>query len=264
VKPHPLYTAHNLHPAYQLRYGWTGWPSKGAFPPLPPEPFLKQLSEKWEEDNLRLLEHAWTPGSISLTFSARPEMSPVRLAALAKGRLQHALRLAGKPVLFSRKVSVRSIGHSTREAIETYIRTQLKREVMADPRYEADLRKQAINDPKVDLSRPARTHSGRYWYTLHLVLVVAGRYRMGWAEGAGNMPEVCRQIAKKKGYEISTLSVMPDHVHIALRGNVEHSPQEIALTFQNNLAYYMGQCRIWEYSYYVGTFGEYTMRAVRS
>lgn len=55
---------------------------------------------------------------------------------------------------------------------------------------------------------------------------------------------------------------MPDHVHIALRGNVERSPQEIALAFQNGVAGHMG-CRIWEFNYYVGTFGEYTMDAVR-
>jgi len=56
---------------------------------------------------------------------------------------------------------------------------------------------------------------------------------------------------------------MPEHLHIALRGNVEHSPQEIALAFQNGLAYAMGGFRIWENDYYVGTFGEYTMGAVR-
>jgi len=263
MRPQPLYLAHNLHPAYQLRYGWTGWPSTGSFPPLPTEPFLLQLSKKWENDALRLLEHLWEKDNINLTFSATPEVSPVLLAARAKGRLQHALREAGKPIRFSRKVSLRSIGQSTRETVEKYIRTQLDREKMADPHYEDMLRRQSFSDRSVDLSKPTQTQSGRYWYNLHLVLVVAERHRLGWDKALNDLPAVFRQIAKKKGYGISTLSVMPDHVHLALRGNIEHAPQDIALAFQNNLAYRMGNCRVWEYNYYVGTFGEYTMRAVR-
>jgi hypothetical protein len=54
-----------------------------------------------------------------------------------------------------------------------------------------------------------------------------------------------------------------DHLHLALRGNVRQSPEEIALTFQNNLAYALGQLRIWADSYYSGTFGEYDMWAIR-
>ena len=149
------------------------------------------------------------------------------------------------------------------EAVEAYIRKQLDREKMADPRYEDRRRSHAINDSSVDLSLPTQTGSGQYWYNLHLVLVVSDRYRMGWDQKGKNISGICRQIAKKKGYAVSTLSLMPDHLHIALRGNVEDSPQDIALAFQNNLAYLMGNCRIWEYNYYAGTFGEYTMGAVR-
>jgi len=263
TKLQPLYISHNLRPAYQLRYGWTGWPSQGSFPSKPPPHFLEELAEHWEKDSLRLLEHVWDSRQISLTFSATPAISPILLAARVKGRLQHAFRLAGKPIKFSRKLAVRSIGHNTREVVEAYIRKQLDREKLADPRYEDRLRSLAINDPSVDLSRPAETRSGRYWYNLHLVLVVADRYRMGWEKEGKNLSAICQQIASNKGYAISNLAIMPDHLHIALRGNVEHTPQDIALAFQNNLAYLMGQCRIWEYNYYVGTFGEYTMGAVR-
>ena len=56
---------------------------------------------------------------------------------------------------------------------------------------------------------------------------------------------------------------MPDHLHVALRGNIEHSAQEIALAFMNNLAYLLGSTPIWECGYYAGTFGEYDMRGVR-
>ena len=56
---------------------------------------------------------------------------------------------------------------------------------------------------------------------------------------------------------------MPDHLHLALRGNIEQSPEEIALAMMNNLAYGFGQNPIWQSSYYAGTFGDYDMDAVR-
>jgi len=56
---------------------------------------------------------------------------------------------------------------------------------------------------------------------------------------------------------------MPDHLHAAIRGNIKQSPQEIALAFQNNLAYVLGQVRLWASTFYAGTFGEYDMWAIR-
>ncbi len=55
---------------------------------------------------------------------------------------------------------------------------------------------------------------------------------------------------------------MLDHLHLALRGNIQHSPQEIALSFQNNLAYMLGQKRIWDDGFYAGTFSEYDFGAI--
>jgi REP element-mobilizing transposase RayT len=74
----------------------------------------------------------------------------------------------------------------------------------------------------------------------------------------------CPKIARRKGYDISVRSVMPDHLHLSLRGNIDHSAEQIALAFLNNLAYAVGQVPLWEPCYYAGTFGEYDMRRVRS
>ena len=56
---------------------------------------------------------------------------------------------------------------------------------------------------------------------------------------------------------------MPDHLHVALGGDVRSSPEEVALAYLNNLAYVLGQNRVWQDAYYVGTFSEYDMNAVR-
>ena len=35
-----------------------------------------------------------------------------------------------------------------------------------------------------------------------------------------------------------------------MRGNIEHSPQDIALAYMNNLAYLAGTVSIWDFGYY--------------
>ena len=119
----------------------------------------------------------------------------------------------------------------------------------------------AIENPEVRLADPSDTNSGRYWYNLHLVLVVAGRYRIGAEDYLPQLQATARQAALKHGCTIKALSVMPDHVHVALRGNLEMSPLEIGLAFQNHMA---SECRLWEDQFYIGTFGEYSLRAVKN
>ena len=224
----------------------------------------EQLNEAWETDGLRVLAQNWTTNQVQFTFSVTPQISPVFFAARAKGRLQHALRLAGKSTKFSRKVAVRTIGDNTTQQVETYIRNQVKKEPLADAEFRARLQPFTTHDADVDLSKPTASNSGRYWYNLHLVLVVQGRLRFADTESLGLLPQTCGRIAERKGYLLSAVSVLPDHVHLALRGNIEQSPEEIALAYLNNLAYVMKQNAVWQYGYYVGTFSEYNMNAVRS
>ena len=101
-----------------------------------------------------------------------------------------------------------------------------------------------------------------YWYNLHLVLVVRQRSQIADLDRLMRIRDGCSRIATKKGYGISTLSVMLDHLHVALRGDHRQSPLEIALAFQNNLAYMDGQA-LWTENSCAGTFWEYSMSAVR-
>src|SRR5712692_7537822 len=93
--PQPLYEAAHLHAAYELRYGWTGWPSDTPFSVDVVRQLLPVLAPEWEGDGLRLLESSLAADQLLLTLSARPHVSPVVLAARVKGRLQHHCRLAG-------------------------------------------------------------------------------------------------------------------------------------------------------------------------
>ncbi len=213
---------------------------------------------------MRLMAHRWDDGCVHLTFSTTPDVAPVFLAQRAKGRLQHALHTVGTPVKFSRKVSLRSTGQNTRVTVEQYVANQVSTGRLADPRYADRLERHAIYQSAVDLETSTETGSGRYWYNLHLVLVTSGRLRSVGDDVPRKLHNGCLGVAAKKGCSLSRVSFMPDHMHASLRGNIDLSPEEIALSFQNNLAYVLGQCRVWEDAYYVGTFGEYDLKVVRA
>jgi REP element-mobilizing transposase RayT len=259
----PLYRPADLRPAYQLRYGWTAWPSQAPFPSDLLARVLPDLAPEWENDGLRVLESSLGPGQIQLTLSTTPQVAPVTLAGRVKGRIQHHCRRKGTPIDFSRKLAVRSLGDPTRAQVEAYIRNQVPKEALADERFRQMLSSFTVVNPQVDLSQPTETNSGRYWYNLHLVLVVNERYRIGAAATLAKIRETALRVCAKKGYAASTLAVLPDHLHLAVRGDVAQSPEEIALSFLNNLAHVLDQRPWWEAGYFAGTFGEYGMAAVR-
>ena len=257
----PLYRSGNLRPAYQLRYSWTGW-LKSAWKTADDTTFA-ELDPLWEQDGLRRLEHRWADDHLQITFSAKPDVSPVLLATRAKGRLQYSLRNIGGFPGFTRKVSVRSVGDNTSQDVVAYVASQVEKESFNDPRFRAMLAQFTCGFPPVDLAVPSESARGRYWYNLHIVLVVAGRGRYRDPTQLCLLYDRTLGIAEKKGHRIASISVMPDHLHLALRGSIDSSPTDIALGFQNNLAFAMGQVPIWQEGFYAGTFSEYDMGAIR-
>lgn len=261
----PLYKPDNIErPAFHLRYTWTGWPTVGTdFPPQPSKDFFATLTEQWETDGIRYLESSWKPHQIQLTCSVKPTVSPIFFTSRIKGRLQHALRSNKQSVAFSRKVAFRCIGENARQQVERYIAKQVSKEQFIDPRFSSMLERYTRIDPEVRLDEPLATNSGRYWFNLHLVIVTESRTRFTDEPSLEKLSRLCDAIAAKKGHRLSARAVMPDHLHLALGGNIEQSPEEIALAYLNNTAYAFGQNWIWHPGYYVGTFGEYDMGAVR-
>ena len=212
---------------------------------------------------MRLLQHRWTDKMLQLVFSVRPDVSPQFIAMRAKGRLVHAGRQVGRQLTFSRKLAVRSIGNNTCDDINAYIERQVAKERFADPRFEATMRQFTLHNAMVDLSQPAESARGRYWYNLHMVLVVDGRFRLCDPKLLGQLGDAALKIASKKAHRISRLSVMPDHIHAALRPTPNETPIDVVFAYQNNLAHMLKMGHIWMDSFYVGTFGEYSTRSIR-
>ena len=263
MSPAPLYEPTVQDAAYQLRYSWTGWPSGRLFT-QPPTELVEITKPLWERDGMRVLEYRWTDEFVQILFSCTPAVAPELVAARSKGRLDHALRSAGLAIPFSRKVAIRTVGDNTRRDVEAYVEGQVGKEQFIDPRFDAQMQELTIADATVDLSQPSESARGRYWYNLHLVLVVDGHSPICDYGVLRQLRDAFFKVAAKKGHAVSRLSVMPDHLHAAMRGLPGESPLEIVFTYQNNLAYMTQQGKLWSPRFYVGTFGEYSMQAVRN
>ncbi|MEN8253870.1 MAG: transposase [Verrucomicrobiota bacterium] len=258
----PQYSNHNPLPAYDIHYSWIGWPTQNTFFPevAPPDLFVN-LAAAFRADELELESRKWNPKSIHLSFRAPPTLAPVWITQRAKGRLDHALRQAGTNTSFSRKVGLRAFGHNQTKRVEAYVRDQLKHIDLADPRYRKTLASAAINNPTADLSVPVSSSHGRYWYNLHLVFVVAERYRIGNPAFLQQLRERINTLCSDLECVLKRAAVMPDHLHIALKGNPKLSPSQIAVELQNATAQ-VARCRLWDEKFYAGTFGEYDCGAI--
>lgn len=256
--PQPLYDIDKVNPAYHLRYLWTGWPAGGSFATCP-TPLLDTLEDDFQKDGVRLIEHRWTAELIQLTLSTSPTVSPALLAQHVKGRLDHAIRAANLTLPFSRKLDVRSLGENRRVDVEKYIREQVSRERFVDTGCEQRLKSYTVVNSNVDLIAPTASARGRYWYNLHVVLLAADQQRITTVAQLCLLRDAVDAVAAMNGHAISSLALMPDYLHVELRGNIAHSPAEIGRCFQNNLAHAVGSHRVWADEFYVGSFGEYDM-----
>ncbi len=69
--------------------------------------------------------------------------------------------------------------------------------------------------------------------------------------------------AKKKGSRLSRIGLLSNHLHILPGAAVTESPQSVALSLMNNIAYVSGMTAVLKFSYYAGTFGGYDCGAMR-
>lgn len=74
---------------------------------------------------------------------------------------------------------------------------------------------------------------------------------------------VIMRAAKKKGWYVSRIGLVSNHIHILLGAAVTESPQSVALSIMNNIAYVYEMTPILKFSFYVGTFGGYDRGVVR-
>jgi len=255
----PIYTARNATPAYQLNWGLTlFW----RMPPPGEDSWLDRLKQLTEPDGVRIMKYRLTTGAASQFFiSSRTFVSPAQIVRSVKGRLQYLLRKE-HPKAFQRNYGLRSIGSVTRQVIEDYIADQLGHHRMADARVQKELKEFQKTYLDVDLSVPRYTAHGQYTYNLHIVIVNDQRWREVQSNLLRRLGKVIEGAAAKHGHELSRLSLLADHLHLSVGCKVDQPPEDVVLGYMNNCAYVYGMKQVYQYSYYVGTFGEYDRGAV--
>ncbi len=225
--------------------------------------WLEDLKKATEPDGVRVLEHCFRDSTMSqFVVSTTPVVSPPQLVRSVKGRLQYLVR-GELPKAFRRHYGLRSVGSVDRATIEEYVRRQAEHHPMADPRVQATVQRCQIDIPEVDLSQPRRSSHGQFWYNLHLVFVHQERWREVREPAFVHTRDMILATARKHAHLLSVGGIVPDHIHLTLGGNWEESPAETVLCYMNNLAYASGMKPIFKFGFYVGTFGEYDLGAMR-
>lgn len=259
----PIYTPDNTTSVHSLFLGWAGHllksPDSNQL-----DQAIKACLPAWEKDGFTHLSSRQEGNTIQVLCRTEPHVSPKLFGGRIKGRLQHAAHQLGQPVKFQRNLSVRSVGRNTRTTVEAYIDKQADKSDYVDPKFKGYLGEFTLCHPDTHLEEASASVRGQYWYNIHLVITVADRrVPVTQNENFRKLRDTCGRIAKKKGYILSRFSIMPDHIHLALRGIPAHSPEDIALGYLNNLSYVMGFNRCWSSEYYVGTFSEYTLGGLK-
>jgi len=256
----PLYTAQNCTPAYQLNWSLSlFWKSTT----VSPEHWLEPLQQSTEPDGVRILEHRIKDDNVGQFFlSSQPQVAPSGILRSVKGRLQHAVRDL-VPKAFRRNYSLHSVGSAKREVVEQYVEGQLGHHPMADPNVQKRMAKYQITNREADLSKVRYSSYGQFRYNLHLVIVNRARDVQIDDDVLSAVQTMIRNAARKKGHLLSRGRILADHIHLTLGCDVKESPLDVALGYLNNLAYAQGMRDVYEYSFYVGTFGEYDRGAIR-
>lgn len=257
--PAPIYTSANCRRAFQLRWSLALFCEQ----PIPSAlEWLEPLKASVERDGVRILEHNSHESVLFFLLSTLPENSPPQIVKSVKGRLQNLIQ-AQVPQAFRRNFRLTSVGDANRQTVENYVRGQLGHHRMADDRVDQMLADFQFEFPDVDLSVPQRSAHGEYIDNLHVVLVHAERWREVRADRLRMTAEMILKSARAKGHRLSRLSLLADHLHFTLGVPYESTPEDIALGYMNNVAFAHGMSPLFSSSYYVGTFGEYDMRALR-
>ena len=259
MEPRPLYTPANCsNSAYQLNWSYTiFWHSR-------PTDFswLDELKTMNEKDHIRILQHEFKDSNMSqFLISTRPTVIPLIVAQRIKGRLQRIL-CDSVPNAFQRNYSLRSIGSTKREKLEKYIAGQVAHHPMGDSAVQDRLDDYQIRNLDVDLSLPQRTAHAQYWHNLHIVLANDGRYMEIRHELMDRLREMIVKVSKSKGHRLSRAGILPDHIHITLGCSLDESPENVVLCYMNNLAYACGMKPVFQYSYFVGTTGDYDLGVI--
>lgn len=257
--PEPIYTSTNTAFAYQLRWAMTLFVD-GQLPPIES---VSSVAEALEPDGIRVLTRRYAePNMLLLSLSTRPNLSPSTIVQRTKGRLWYRWKSHGEASV-KKQYALRSYGSQEREIVEAYVAGQAAHHPMATERANELFDELQFIDWAVKLEKPIEVGRSLVWFNLHIVLVHVERWRTVQRELLLRVQKMVRSVCVKYGWRLSRCGIVADHLHIAVGANVGDAVEDVVLRLMNNLAYVHGMKPVYQFSAYVGTFGEYDQRALR-
>ena len=258
--PEPLYTSANCRSAYQLHWSLTvfaaaAWPTKDSW--------WLPLADAVELDGVRLLEFQLRDAACGqFLISTKPEVAPAQIVRSVKGRLQYLVKGAS-PQFWRRHYSIASVGDANNDALQAYVGRQVEHHPMADPRAAKRLTHFQFHDSRIDLAALRAGAHGRFTHSLHLVLENMDHLCDTREQWLASNRDMAIAACGRKGWLLSRLGQVGNHLHALIGCDVSEAPREIALSMMNNLAFAHGMKPVFEYSFYIGTFGPYDHDAIR-
>ena len=256
----PLYTPGNTTAAYQLNWSLALFANIAC-----PEPanWLSELREATEKDGCRILSvESSADNVLQFWLSSRPESSASDCVRCIKGRLQYLLR-GQLPIAFRRNYHIQSVGETNSAVLDAYVANQTAKHPMADLNVQARFESVQFFDPAVDLSKCLIGNYGRYVNSLHIVLETLDGWREVRPAALHKTRSIIIAAARKKGWQLSRIGLLCNHMHVLVGAEVATAPQEVALALMNNIAYAQGMKAVLRYSYYAGTFSGIDRGALR-
>lgn len=256
----PLYTSQNCEAAYQLNwslslFGTVDFPTDADW--------LDKLRAATEPDGVHILEcQATQPNVMQFFVSTQPQICPSEIVRSIKGRWQYLLR-EQHPSAFRRNYRIDSVGEVNADVLDQYVARQNEKHPMADSRVQERFVALQFHDPEVDLSAVQTGNYGQFVNALQVVIETVG----GWNEIREGVLQATRDMivraARRKGWRLSRIGLLSNHIHILLGAGMTDSPADIALSLLNNLASVQDMKPVFRFSYYSGTFGGYDRSAIR-
>lgn len=255
----PIYTTENCRVAYQLNWSLSIFPSNSI--PASAK-WLEPLGQATERDGIRILECREQAASLQFLLSTTPFVAPADVVRRVKGRLQHLVRDMA-PKAFRRNYRIESVGEVNHSVLQDYVARQPQRHMMADQRLQGLIEDCQHHDPSVNLGQIRYSSHGQFIYNLQLVFENADHLHDISEETLRASCNMVVRASAKKGYLLSRIGILTNHIHLLVGCRMTESPISVGLGYLNNLAFALEMKPAFEFSFYAGTFTNYDRGAIR-
>jgi REP element-mobilizing transposase RayT len=256
----PIYTAENCEKAYQLNWSVSLFGREQ----LEIAPYtLDALRPITEADGVRILEHRQLHAdTFQFLVSTQPDTTPSEIIRSLKGRIQYLIR-DSQPKAFRRNYFIASLGEVNSKILNEYIQHQTAKHPMAAEHIQERFEQLQYFDDQIDLAKVITGNYGQFIYAIQIVIENAEHWHEARIDVLRKHRDMIVQVARKKEWQLSRIGIVSNHTHLLLGPHMIESPESVALSLLNNLAYAQGMKPVFRFSYYVGGFGAYDRGAIR-